>query len=75
MSLWWMQPGWADARCASCGEHIQASGGDPDWGYCWPCMQRNQNAQQSEREHYEAMEREHWEQEYARIEIESWSQP
>lgn len=38
MSLWWLQPGWADATCASCGATI-APEGDPDWGYCWPCMQ------------------------------------
>jgi hypothetical protein len=28
MSLWWLQPGWADARCGNCGAHIQQSGGD-----------------------------------------------
>jgi len=36
MSLWWMQPGWTDARCG-CGKTIWPEG-DPDWGMCWPCM-------------------------------------
>lgn len=36
MSLWWLQPGWTDARCA-CGVNIYKSGGDPDWGECYEC--------------------------------------
>lgn len=37
MSLWWLQPGWSDTRCAACGERI-APEGDPDWGYCYECF-------------------------------------
>lgn len=44
--LWWLQPGWADAKCGNCGAHIQQSGGDPDWGLCWPCMQAAHPPQQ-----------------------------
>lgn len=61
MSLWWLQPGWGDACCATCGTNIQSTGGDPDWGYCWPCMNRRQDEKrqmrEQEREYYEAMER------------------
>lgn len=53
MTLWWMRPGWADAACGQCGAHIQQSGGDPDWGLCWPCMQYQTSVAQADRE-YEA---------------------
>lgn len=46
MSLWWLQPGWADACCARCGTRI-APDGDPDWGYCYACFTDNLNARQS----------------------------
>ncbi len=36
MSLWWLQPGWTDARC-SCGAKIWPEG-DPDWGACFQCF-------------------------------------
>ena len=36
MSLWWLQPGWKDARCG-CGQNIWQSGGDPDMGVCFDC--------------------------------------
>lgn len=39
MTLWWLQPGWSDALCGFCGAKI-APDGDPDWGVCWPCKQR-----------------------------------
>jgi hypothetical protein len=35
--LWWMQPGWKETRCASCGEKIWPDG-DPDWGLCLECF-------------------------------------
>lgn len=60
MSLWWLQPGWADATCGCCGSRI-APEGDPDWGLCWPCMQ-----QETERQHREQQmdaERRAWENE------------
>lgn len=38
MALWWLEPGWADATCMCCGVNIKASGGDPDWGYCYGCF-------------------------------------
>ena len=37
MSLWWLQPGWQDARCAGCGRRIYPEG-DPDWGLCYACL-------------------------------------
>lgn len=62
-TMWWMEPGWKSAVCG-CGANIWNSGGDPDWGRCWPCMQREteRTAQRDreEREYYEAMEREHY---------------
>ena len=36
MSLWWLRPGWTDARC-SCGAKIWPEG-DPDWGACYTCF-------------------------------------
>lgn len=36
MNLWWLQPGWTDARC-HCGEKIWPEG-DPDWGECYECF-------------------------------------
>lgn len=45
--LWWLQPGWGDACCAQCGQNIKATGGDPDWGLCWPCKSAEVNARHS----------------------------
>lgn len=39
MALWWLERGWTDAQCG-CGANIWKSGGDPDWGRCFPCMER-----------------------------------
>ena len=76
MSLWWLQPGWTDARC-SCGANIAASGGDPDWGYCWPCMQRRTERQSEEREaerrYYREMEEAYYAQLAGDEEYDSWS--
>jgi hypothetical protein len=36
-TLWWLQPGWKEARCISCGAKIWPEG-DPDWGYCVECF-------------------------------------
>ncbi len=49
MSMWWLQPGWTEACCSSCGAKIWPEG-DPDWGLCWPCMQHQSEAQQHEQE-------------------------
>ena len=79
--MWWMNDSWGKACCASCGANIQASGGDPDWGYCWNCF----NNRLSEREHEREMERQYNEAmdaqyqaqmalEFGRIECESWQQ-
>lgn len=38
MSLWWLQPGWKDTRCAQCGARIWPEG-DPDWGLCAGCFE------------------------------------
>jgi len=77
--LWWMNKSWGKACCASCGVNIQSTGGDPDWGYCYNCFNRQIDQREAERQaehqHYEEMERQHWEREYARIEVESWSKP
>lgn len=37
MSLWWLQPGWTETRCGSCGAMIYPEG-DPDWGECYTCF-------------------------------------
>lgn len=37
MSLWWLQPGWTAAGCATCGVNIWQAGGDPDHGLCPAC--------------------------------------
>jgi hypothetical protein len=58
MSLWWLEPGWADACCGRCGAHIRQSGGDPDWGLCWPCMQQDAEQKQREREARQSYEEE-----------------
>lgn len=49
MTLWWLEPGWTDAACMCCGQNIHASGGDPDWGMCYPCFTDHLNAQEAER--------------------------
>lgn len=59
MSLYWLEPGWKNAVCA-CGANIAATGGDPDWGRCWPCMQRHTESQQQERDYYAEMERQYY---------------
>lgn len=43
MGLWWLQPGWKDARC-SCGSNIWQTGGDPDWGECFDCKVESQQS-------------------------------
>lgn len=43
MSLWWLEPGWADACCIQCGRRI-APEGDPDWGKCFECFSIELNA-------------------------------
>ncbi len=57
MGLWWLQPGWANATCGSCGATI-APEGDPDWGLCWPCMSHQTEMAQREREEQERYENE-----------------
>ena len=52
MALWWLQPGWDQATCGSCGSRI-APEGDPDWGLCWGCMQAEQERQHLERQYAE----------------------
>lgn len=37
MSLWWLQPGWAETRCIKCGAKIWPEG-DPDHGVCFTCF-------------------------------------
>ena len=48
--LWWLEPGWTDACCMSCGANIHATGGDPDWGYCYGCFTHQLNQQQQNEE-------------------------
>lgn len=59
MSLWWLQPGWTETRCAACGAKIHPEG-DPDWGYCYPCFTQQLDQQQADREaeerHYRELE-------------------
>ena len=50
MSLWWLEPGWGAACCAQCGANIKSTGGDPDWGFCWPCMQESVERRAQEQE-------------------------
>lgn len=56
MGLYWLEPSWTKATCASCGSTIYPEG-DPDWGLCWPCMQHE-------------TERKMWEEEQRRLENE-----
>ena len=56
MSLWWLEKGWGDACCATCGANIKASGGDPDWGYCSPCFDARVKQQREEKR----LEKEYW---------------
>lgn len=51
MSLWWLQPGWTQTKCA-CGATIWPEG-DPDWGACYSCFGEDLAAREAEREHYE----------------------
>ena len=49
MSLWWLEPGWGDACCGSCGTNIQKAGGDPDWGFCPTCFENHLNQQKRQK--------------------------
>ncbi len=55
MSLWWLRPGWTDARC-SCGAKIWPEG-DPDWGSCCACFDAGLQQQDDEQPQDEA---EYW---------------
>ncbi|TDH35705.1 hypothetical protein E2A64_10220 [Pseudohoeflea suaedae] len=55
-NLWWLQPGWTDARCP-CGANIYASGGDPDWGYCQECFTAEMEREEYEKQQYEEEQR------------------
>lgn len=57
MTLWWLQPGWTETRCSCCGALIYPEG-DPDWGLCWPCMNRQQEEHENERRAQETREME-----------------
>lgn len=54
-NLWWLQPGWTDARCACCGNKIWPEG-DPDWGLCWPCKSEESRQQEEENRNWAEME-------------------
>lgn len=52
MTLWWLQPGWTETRCANCGSKIWPEG-DPDWGLCFQCFtEQMQQQQQFEQEQF-----------------------
>lgn len=52
MSLWWLESGWTEARCARCGRKIWPEG-DPDHGVCYDCYFANQPQQYPEPEYPE----------------------
>ena len=58
MTLWWLEPEWADARCTNCGAKI-APEGDPDWGRCFSCFGHDLQMQQQEEEYYRQQEEEY----------------
>lgn len=43
MSLRWSEPYWKKTLCIKCGRNIWDSGGDPDWGLCLECFDKEQN--------------------------------
>jgi hypothetical protein len=47
--LYWLRPGWKQARCARCGVTIWPDG-DPDWGLCYNCFTDDLNRRHSEPE-------------------------
>ena len=50
MSFWWLEPGWKQACCNQCGVNIWDSGGDPDHGLCFSCMNTTIRRQQHDDE-------------------------
>jgi len=50
-NFYWLRPEWLETPCYHCGQNIHASGGDPDWGLCWPCMEHETNLMQADREY------------------------
>lgn len=48
MSLYWLEPGWTSAVCPGCGCNIWNSGGDPDLGMCFDCLNAERNARQQQ---------------------------
>jgi len=53
-NFYWLRPEWTETPCYNCGQNIHASGGDPDWGLCWPCMEHQTNLAQADREYEDA---------------------
>lgn len=51
MTLWWLQQGWTETKCAACGDKIWPAG-DPDWGLCEPCFTAELEAKQQEERDY-----------------------
>lgn len=54
-NFYWLRPEWLATTCYNCGQNIHASGGDPDWGLCWPCMEHQTNLAQADREYEQAL--------------------
>lgn len=73
MSLWWLEPGWGDARCAQCGVNIQSTSGDPDWGLCLACMQYSVEQKEVERRYYAEQEESYYASLRGEEEYQSWS--
>lgn len=48
--LYWLRPGWTDARCGCCGEKIWPEG-DPDWGMCYGCFSSHLDQQYPEEQY------------------------
>lgn len=63
MSLWWLQPGWTETRCACCGAKVWPDS-DPDTGLCLSCFTARENEaehwRREEQRHAEEMEAEYW---------------
>jgi recombinational DNA repair protein (RecF pathway) len=55
MSLWWLQPGWKQTKCCSCGATIWPEG-DPDWGACFACFSASLNRRAAEEAYYREQE-------------------
>lgn len=60
--MWWLQPGWKQTECAICSKNIWDTGGDPDHGLCYDCLNQKLEWERGMQDEYEQSMKEEYEQ-------------